>query len=91
MTGSRCGLRRIQESGFGIQGTPPSPAPSGCLPPNAGGGSDTEILLRNRAVSGPRPRPLSLARIERETLVRPIRHGARVVLPRDPEQGVLFD
>lgn len=32
-----------------------------------------------------------LERIERETLVRPVRHGARVVLPRDASQGVLFE
>ena len=33
-----------------------------------------------------------LARLDEHTLVRPIRHGARVVLPRaDGEQGSLFD
>ena len=33
-----------------------------------------------------------LARIEQHTLVRPIRHGARVVLPSiDDDQGTLFD
>lgn len=32
-----------------------------------------------------------LERIAQQTLVRPVRHGARVVLPRDAEQGSLFE
>ena len=47
----------------------------------------TERWLRKRIESDD-----VLARVEQHTLVRPIRHGARVVLPRiDDGQGTLFD
>jgi hypothetical protein len=32
-----------------------------------------------------------LERMARHSFVHPIRHGARVVLPRDPEQPELFE
>ena len=47
----------------------------------------TERWLRKRIMSDN-----VLTRVEQHTLVRPIRHGARVVLPRiDDGQGTLFD
>lgn len=59
----------------------------------AGGGDAAAIVewWRERWVRKRIERGDVLERIERETLVRPVRHAARVVLPRDVGQGVLFE
>ncbi len=58
-----------------------------------GGASAAAIVewWRERWVRKRIERAEVLERIERETLMRPVRHGARVVLPRDASQGVLFE
>lgn len=59
-----------------------------------GGGASAESIVEwwlERWVRKRVKREDVLARIEEQTLVRPVRHGARVVLPRDAEQGLLFE
>jgi len=69
-----------------------SPSPPAPLPQGARGGNTIAEWWIERWVAGRIAREEVLARIDRQTLVHPIRHAARVVLPEEePGQGRLFE